>query len=72
MQRVLLQVNVSGEAAKHGFAPDEVREALVEASHWPGVQVRGLMTMAPFGRAEDVRWVFRSCGSFATPCRRCP
>ena len=32
VQPVLLQVNVSGEGSKHGFACDDVREALVEAS----------------------------------------
>jgi len=58
-QQVLLQVNVSGESTKHGFAPRELRDALVEASHHPGVLVRGLMTLAPFGRAEEARWVFR-------------
>ena len=59
IQPVLLEVNVSGEQSKHGFAPVDVREALVEASHMPGIEVRGLMTMAPFGRPEDARWVFR-------------
>lgn len=38
---VLLEVNCSGEAAKGGFAPDAVPVAPL-----PGVQVRGLMTMA--------------------------
>lgn len=59
VQKVLLQVNVSGEGTKHGFAPDDVREALVEVSSMGNVEVRGLMTMAPFGRPEDARWVFR-------------
>lgn len=59
VQRVLLQVNVSGEASKHGFTTDEVAEALIEASHADHVEVCGFMTMAPFGRAEDARWVFR-------------
>jgi len=59
VQDVLLQVNVSGEASKHGFGCHETREALVDASHMPGVRVKGLMTMAPFGRPEEARWVFR-------------
>lgn len=59
VQDVLIQVNVSGEATKHGFVPREVREALIEASRLPHVHVRGLMTMAPLARAEEVRWVFR-------------
>ncbi|MBS3957600.1 MAG: YggS family pyridoxal phosphate-dependent enzyme [Clostridiales bacterium] len=59
VQPVLLQVNVSGEDSKHGFDPCDVHEALAEASRMDFIEVRGLMTMAPLGRAEDVRWVFR-------------
>jgi len=59
VQPILLQVNVSGEESKHGFAPHEVREALIQASHVGSIVVRGLMTMAPLGRPEDARWVFR-------------
>ena len=43
---ILLEVNISGEAAKHGFAPDAVEpflEALADLSH---IEVRGLMGMA--------------------------
>lgn len=59
VQPVLLQVNVSGEESKHGFECCDVRETLVEASRLSAVRVRGLMTMAPFGKPEDARWVFR-------------
>ena len=59
IQPVLLQVNVSGEQSKHGFVSADVREALCEASRLGSVSVRGLMTMAPYGRPEDARWVFR-------------
>jgi pyridoxal phosphate enzyme (YggS family) len=59
VQDVLLQVNISGEDTKHGFCPEDVRDALVAASSMETVTVRGLMTMAPLGRAEDARWVFR-------------
>ncbi len=48
---VLLEVNCSGEAAKGGFAPDAVPVAPL-----PGVQVRGLMTMA--ARDGDPRTTF--------------
>ena len=66
VQPVLIQVNVSGEASKHGVEPGEVRELLVETSALPGVEVRGLMTMAPLGRPEDARWVFRSLRELST------
>ncbi|MGB4592684.1 MAG: YggS family pyridoxal phosphate-dependent enzyme [Coriobacteriia bacterium] len=60
IQPVLLQVNVSGEASKHGMEPEEAEEAVRASLELPGVDVRGLMTMAPFARPEDVRWVFRA------------
>jgi len=72
VQRVLLQVNVSGEASKHGFEPGELRDALVEASRLAHVEVRGLMTMAPFGRPEDSRWVFRELKELRDSLREMP
>jgi PLP dependent protein len=72
VQRVLLQVNVSGESSKHGFAVDEVRDALVESSSLPNVEVRGLMTMAPYGRPEDARWVFRELKELRDSLREMP
>jgi PLP dependent protein len=59
VQPVLLQVNVSGEVSKHGLDADEAQEAIEESAALPGVAVKGLMTMAPFGRAEEARPVFR-------------
>ncbi len=72
VQPVLLQVNVSGESSKHGFECCDVREALIEASHLPAVSVRGLMTMAPFGRPEDARWVFRELRELRDSLREMP
>jgi hypothetical protein len=52
VQPILVQVNTSGELSKYGMTPDAT-PALVEriVSELPGVQVQGLMTMAP--HAED-------------------
>ena len=49
---VLLQVNISGEATKGGFGPDELKPALEKIEDFPHLHVRGLMTMAP--NVEDV------------------
>lgn len=69
VQDVLLQVNVSGEVSKHGLLPDDAEEVLRASASMEGAKVRGLMTMAPFVRPEDVRWVFRECsGLFARLC----
>ena len=43
---VLLEINVSGEPAKHGFAPDQVEPLLLELAAYPNLHIRGLMTMA--------------------------
>jgi pyridoxal phosphate enzyme (YggS family) len=43
---VLLEVNTSGEAAKHGLAPEAVEPVLAAAPNFPHVAIRGLMTMA--------------------------
>lgn len=43
-----LEVNVTGEAAKHGFAPPEVVTAYPELCRLPGLDIVGLMTMARF------------------------
>ncbi len=59
IQDVLLEVNVAGEENKHGFAPSDLPDAMLEAARCENAQVRGLMTMAPLARPEDVRWVFR-------------
>jgi pyridoxal phosphate enzyme (YggS family) len=43
---ILLEVNTSGEAAKHGLAPHDVEPLLETLSKYPRVFVLGLMTMA--------------------------
>lgn len=53
--RVLVEVNVSGEAQKHGFTPDQVDAALQEMASLDRLQIDGLMTMAPFGIGREER-----------------
>lgn len=56
---ILLQVNVSGEASKHGVAPDELEVLAEAAAQHPNVRVLGLMTMAPlFENPELARPTF--------------
>jgi pyridoxal phosphate enzyme (YggS family) len=43
---VMIEVNVSGEAAKHGFAPQETEPALASIAELKHIEVRGLMCMA--------------------------
>lgn len=50
--RILLEVNISGDETKHGFAPDEVEAALPALAALRHVAVAGLMAMA--GLASDL------------------
>lgn len=43
---VLLEVNTSGEAAKHGLVPEAVEPILAAAERFPHIAIQGLMTMA--------------------------
>ena len=56
---VLAQVNASGEASKAGCEPS-MAPALVDGLVDLGLDVRGLMTIAPAGPAEGARPAFRT------------
>ncbi|MFH1765103.1 MAG: YggS family pyridoxal phosphate-dependent enzyme [Gemmatimonadota bacterium] len=51
---VLVQVNMSEEGAKSGFDQEHALEAIHEVLELPGVDVRGLMTLAPFVEDEKI------------------
>jgi pyridoxal phosphate enzyme (YggS family) len=64
--RVLLEVNVAGEASKYGFSPSEVAGAVATVATLPNIELAGLMTMAPqVAAAEDTRPVFRTLRELA-------
>ena len=44
--QVCIEVNIAGEAAKHGVPPDEAVALAVEVAKLPNIQVRGLMCVA--------------------------
>jgi len=50
---VLVEVNVSGDATKHGFAADEVEPLLPKLAELRGLRIRGLMAMAAWGGSLD-------------------
>jgi hypothetical protein len=55
-----LEVNVAGEATKHGFAADELMAALPELGQIEGIRIVGLMCVPPAGpTAEASRPWFR-------------
>jgi pyridoxal phosphate enzyme (YggS family) len=56
----LVQVNVSGEQSKFGMSPDQVIPFIKRTLGLPGIQWRGLMTMAPkLEDAGQTRKLFR-------------
>lgn len=57
-QPVLIEVNVSGEASKSGFSPDELRAAMDNLQGLCGINIEGLMTMAPRGDKSVARACF--------------
>jgi pyridoxal phosphate enzyme (YggS family) len=59
---VLIEINVGGEEAKTGLAPDspEIDAILSQAPAWTNLRIRGLMTVPPFTEdPEGARPYFR-------------
>ena len=64
--RILLEVNVSGESSKSGFAPPEVADAVQAVRELPNLDLIGLMTIAPVtSDPELVRPYFRQLQELA-------
>jgi len=51
---VLIEVNVAGEEAKHGFTPENVESAIEAVRALEHLHIEGLMTMAPFVEDPEV------------------
>lgn len=51
--KCFLQVNISSEESKHGFAPDELDDVLAEIAQLDKIEIVGLMTMAPFEASQE-------------------
>lgn len=67
---VLLEVNIDGEASKHGFTPDELREQWAELVALPALEIRGLMCIpAPTEEAEGSRPAFAALRALAQELR---
>lgn len=59
-QKILLQINTSGETSKSGIDIKESSRVIEEILKLPGIKAIGLMTMPPFtDTAEDSRQFFK-------------
>jgi pyridoxal phosphate enzyme (YggS family) len=56
IQKILLQVHLGQEETKSGLRPEQVLEMAAEVSETPGIELQGLMGIAPAG--EDPRRYF--------------
>lgn len=58
VQDILLEVNIGGEEAKSGFAPDAVEAAAALALELGHVRLRGLMTIPPADATREENMVY--------------
>lgn len=57
---ILIEINIAGEGSKTGFTAEAYWKAFPDLRRLPGMQLRGLMTVAPLaGDTSDVAWVFQ-------------
>ena len=57
---ILIEVNVAQEESKYGLKPEEVLPFIEEIADFSHIQVKGLMTIAPYvENAEENREIFR-------------
>lgn len=68
---ILIQVNISGEATKHGMNPRAVMAVVEQMQNMTGLDLRGLMTMAPASDDPSAaRPVFQACRELFEDIRR--
>ncbi len=68
-QKILLEVNISGEETKSGFSTSELECSFEEILQLEGIEVAGLMTMAPAHDKDLARRTFSDFRDFADKLR---
>lgn len=68
---ILIEVNVAGEDTKFGVSVEETEDLIREIAKLPNVQVKGLMTIAPFvDNPEDNRVHFKTLKNLLVDIKR--
>ena len=63
VQKILLQINISGEVQKFGFSERELYDNFKELLKLPNLKIDGFMCMAPLGASEEeLDKVFKKAG----------
>lgn len=58
---ILIEVNVANEETKFGIKPEAAEDLVREISRLPGIQIKGLMTIAPYTeKSEENRPIFHT------------
>ena len=52
-EKVLLQINNAGEEQKSGYSKEQLRKEMSELLSLEGIEIIGLMNMAPLGASEE-------------------
>ena len=52
-EKILLQINNAGEVQKSGYTKEQLKSDMAEILSLEGIEVLGLMNMAPLGASED-------------------
>lgn len=68
---ILIEVNVAGEESKFGVSPNDLEDLIRKISVLPAIQIRGLMTVAPYVvDSEENRQIFIKMKQFAVDITR--
>lgn len=68
---ILLEVNIDGEASKHGFTPQQLEEEWEALIELPGLDIRGLMCIpAPVDDPQDARPAFAALRTLIEKLRK--
>lgn len=71
IQKILLEVNVAGEASKFGMRAGDVESTLMKVNDRPHLEIHGLMTIAPYSPdPERARGCFRRLRELKEKCEQ--
>ncbi|HHW57654.1 MAG TPA: YggS family pyridoxal phosphate-dependent enzyme [Clostridia bacterium] len=55
----LIEINIGGEESKYGILPEDMNNFVKQMEKYDNIRIKGLMTIAPYIPAEEVRPYFK-------------